>query len=312
MPTMTFEQMRDKGLKDGGFEPLTPGTYNARVKTAEVKKGKNYLQILTRLEIMDGPLKDKTILNNMAPMKNDGDPNGIFFQQIGVLGFGKEHPVWAQMGTLELEQALPMLASVMVGAMAIIEVTNDDKWDDILRDNVKKMKPYGSAVVTGPIAVGIGVPAAVGIPPVATATAPVVPAVTAPALPPVQAVVATQPVAVQPVATVPPPLAPPVPPASFEQDVANAAVAVVAAAATTPPVTPPEQEVVELPPGAPDEAAAAVAAAAVAAAAAAAIPIPAVEGSPPPQSEEAVVAQLPVPAVPVVPSLPQPPQGAPF
>jgi hypothetical protein len=241
----------EEAEKHGGFAPLAIGTYNIKVETADVKPAKNdHYSILTRLVVTDGPLVNKSILNNMAPWKNDGDENGFFTQHLAALGFGRENnpAFWQQLQTITDEhQAILWIAQSILGAEATIEVTHRP-YNNEMRDNVKKMVPKGSMIAAGPSA-GAGVPGlpptlpVAGVPPVgAVPTAPVA------AAPPVVAPVAAQPVVAAVVnvapAAAPAPVpvveAPPVVPLPEAQPVPEAApVAPVAVPAAVPePVAP--------------------------------------------------------------------------
>ncbi|RKZ95675.1 MAG: hypothetical protein DRQ40_03065 [Gammaproteobacteria bacterium] len=220
MGQMNWGAYADEAAKSGGFEPLPVGTYNVKIETADVKDAKNeHKAILTKLVVTDGPLVGRSILNNMAPYKNDGDPNGFFTQALAALGFGRQQNpgFWQQLDALPSEeQGIAFIASSILGAESTIEV-NHREYGGTTRDNVKKMTPKGAALGNAP---GVppmvpGVPGAVplgGAAPVAIPNQPIAPVAAAPAAPavvPVAAPVAAVPqVAAAPVAAAPAPIAP--------------------------------------------------------------------------------------------------------
>lgn len=234
MANMNWDQMREEAEKNGGFAPHPIGTFRFKVTEASLKKGSTGNgQILTRLENQEaGPLNGKNVLNNMSPLKNDGTPNGMFFQQLGALGFQNDSPLFAQLSNMSEEQGLAYIATNLLGKEAVCEITHRE-WGGATRDNVKSMKPVGAAAATG------GVPAAAPAPVVASAGLPPVPAAPV-AVAPAPVVAAPAP-AVIPVA--PAPVAAPVPQAVVEPEpvvpvpVAPAPVPVAAVEATPAPET---------------------------------------------------------------------------
>lgn len=241
MGQMNWAEYADEAAKSGGFEPLPTGTYNVRVESADLKDGKNdHKQILTKLIVTDGPLAGRSILNNMAPYKNDGDPNGFFTAHLGALGFGREtNPAfWQQLGAMPTEeQGMAMIANSILGCEATIEV-NQRTHGGVLRDNVKRMSPKGAPIGGTPVAGAVpgAVPTAAPAPaPVAAAPAPApvaaAPVAAAPAPAPVAAAPAEPAIAPAPVAAEPAPVA--------AAPVAAAPVAAEpASAAPVPPVAP--------------------------------------------------------------------------
>lgn len=220
MAQMTWGEYSKEVEKTGGFTLLPVGPHNVRVDTATVKAGKSGSnQILARLVVTDGPSMGGSILNNMAPFKNNGDPNGFFLQGLAALGLGRgDNPeFWAQLDAMDVDQSIQVIADNMVGREATITVSHD-MYNGTMRDNVKKMVPKGALMP------GAGVPGA--IPPGGTMVVNV-------AAPAPQAVPAT-PQAV-PAAPVPPAIAAP-PVAATQQPVPSttaAAVAPAVAPATT-------------------------------------------------------------------------------
>lgn len=182
MPEMTFGQMR-ADAKTQGFEPIPVGVYNFRVEAAELKPGKGSQQISTKIVIMDGPLAGRNTLNRLVPVKNDGEVNGMFFRQCKILGVDDDHPIWAQIDAVGIDQGLGALAQLLIGGTFIGEINWQD-WQGEDRDNVKTMKPYGG--------IPSGVPGAVlpGAAPTGVPTAPV-PPTPAPMTPAVVTQVAT-------------------------------------------------------------------------------------------------------------------------
>jgi hypothetical protein len=268
MAQIDWGKYADEAEKQGGFAPLAVGTYNIKVDSADVKPAKNeHFAILTRLVVTDGPLINKSILNNMSPFKNDGDENGFFGQALAAFGFGREtNPgFWQQLQTMTDEnQAMLWIAQSILGAEATIEVTHRE-YNREMRDNVRKMVPKGSMVASGPAAgAGVpGVPAAVpGVPqapavaapvaPVAAAPAPLVSVPTAAPVPVVEAPVAAQPAAVVAPVAQPVPVAAAVPEVAAQPVAQPAAVAAVPAA--VPEVTAPVPAVVPTAPILPDDA----------------------------------------------------------
>ncbi|KKL44367.1 hypothetical protein LCGC14_2366390 [marine sediment metagenome] len=206
MAQMNWDQMREEAEKTGGFSPHPIGTFRFKVIEASLKKGtKGNGQILARLENQDaGPNNGKTVLNNMSPLKNDGTPNGMFFQQLGALGFTKDHEIYAQLSNMDEAQGLAYLATNILGKEVICEITHRDY--NGIRDNVKSMKPVGAAPATGgvPTAPPASVPAAPPAAPLPVEAAPVAPvAPVAPAPVPAVVPVAPAPVAVEESAPVP-------------------------------------------------------------------------------------------------------------
>ena len=220
MSAMTFGEMRAAAAAQPGFTPIPIGTYNFKVESADLKPGKGGQQIATKVVIMDGPLAGKSTFNRLVPIKNDGDVNAMFFRQMAALGIGDDHPVWAQVDAVGLEQGIGILAGLTVGTMFIGEV-NHQPWNDEIKDNIKSMKPYGSGGVV-PIGAPTGAPVLpMGVPtaPVAPAAAPLAPAMAVPVAPvapvpvpvPAAAPVAPAPVpAAQPTPAVAPPTVTPV------------------------------------------------------------------------------------------------------
>ncbi len=290
MAQMNWDEMRKEAEKSGGFAPHPIGVFRFKVIEASLRKGtKGNGQILARLENQDaGPNNGKTVLNNMSPLKNDGTPNGMFFQQLGALGFAADDPLFAQLSKMDEAQGLAYIATNILGREAVCEITHRD-WNGI-RDNVKSMKPVGAAPAVGGVPANPAAAALEAI--VAEALVPVVPAV-----PPVPEPVPVLPAPV-PVAPAPVPVVPaPVPVATEPVPVVPAPVPV----ATEPvPVVPAPVPVATEPvPVAPAPTAAQVPQAETPVA-----PVQALEATPAPTTEEAVVAQIPTP--PVVP-IPTPP-----
>lgn len=262
MSELTFGQMREEAKKQG-FEPIPIGTYNFKIEKANIKKGSGgNSQIQIKIVVMDGPLAGQNTVTRLVFYKNDGDVNGMVYRQLKSLGIGDDHPVWAQVDAVGLEQGIGSIAQLVVGGMFVGDIDHQI-WNGENRDNLKNMKPYGSGglVPTGPTGVAGAVPTA----PVAPAPAPVAP---------VPVVAPVDPVPVAPVDPVPvaAPVAPapaPVPPAP----------------ATAPPLAPAPQPVVE-------EAAIPVAPAPMEAVTSAPDPIPA---------PQPVPVAAPVPVIPVPP-----------
>ena len=184
MPELTWAQMQEEA-KTQGFEPHPVGTYNFEVTQSEVVPGKKSNQISIRLVNLDGPYAGRSVLNRLAPFKNTGEVNGMFFAQLAALGFGSDNPVWGQIQNVGLDQGLQYLAPQLMGKRVVCDITHRNDYDGQNRDNVRKMRPYG-----GP---GAGIPGIPGIP------TPQVPGV-APNVPVPQAVPIPQPVAPAPVA----------------------------------------------------------------------------------------------------------------
>lgn len=214
MSELTFGQMREEAKKQG-FEPIPIGTYNFTVEKADIKKGSGgNSQIMIKIVVMDGPLAGQNTLTRLVFYKNDGDVNGMVYRQLKSLGVGDDHPVWAQVDAVGLEQGIGSIAQLTVGASFIGEIDHQE-WNGETRDNLKNMKPYGSGglVPTGapPVVPVPPAPTTVPAPPLAPVPQPVVEeaqpqAPVAPA--PMEAVttpVVPAPVAVAPVAPIPVP-----------------------------------------------------------------------------------------------------------
>lgn len=180
MPEMTWGQMREEA-ESQGFTPLPVGTYNAKVDKAEVVDGKKSSQIKARFTVLDGPMAGKSTYTRLAPFKNDGDVNGMFYQQVGALGFPKDSPVWGQMEQLDFEQGLQFLAQNIMEKPCIIDVDHQN-YQGEARDNIKRIKPYGQGgpVPGGPVSPG-AVPQAQPPQPQPAPSAPQAPAPQAPA-----------------------------------------------------------------------------------------------------------------------------------
>jgi hypothetical protein len=176
--------MREEAEKTGGFAPHPIGKFRFKVIEASLKKGSTgNSQILARLENQDpGPLNGKTVLNNMSPLKNDGTVNGVFFQQLGALGFANDHPIWAQVDQMDGDQGIAFIATNIIGAEAVCEITHRE-WGGEIRDNVKKMSRVDAAFAGVPAAPVAGIPAAPAVAPVVPAAP--VPVQQVPAAPPV-------------------------------------------------------------------------------------------------------------------------------
>jgi len=208
MAQTTFGQLQEEAAKLPGYAPHPEGIFTMKVSNTEVKRGSNgQSQILARMETVDpGPDQGKTLLNNMSPRKNDGDPNPVFFRMLGALGFGPDNPALAQAANMDEDQAVAFLAGQILGAQAVVEVTHRE-WQNVARDNVKNMFPVGTKVATGRKNSGpvvAGAPAVAGVPTVPTPPLPPAPAQSVAPAPPVQ------PQAVQPVAPAPAPTPAPV------------------------------------------------------------------------------------------------------
>lgn len=275
MANMSWDQMRDEAEKTGGFAPHPIGKFKFKVIEASLKKGSTGNgQIFARMENVDvGPNQGKTVVNTMSPLKNDGTTNGMFFQQLGALGFTADHPLYAALSSMDNDQGLGYIATSIIGAEAMCEITHRE-WANETRDNIKKMTPVDTGVV---------VP---GAAPVATAPAPaVVPqppaAPAAPAAVPVPVAPAPVPVAPAPVQVPVAPTPEPVPVATVtDNTVQQVPAGVQPAAVPTPPVAAVGIEPVAVQ--------------------------PATEPVAVPTTVEAVVAQIPSP-VPV--AIPTPPEG---
>ncbi len=219
MAQIDWGAFAEEAEKQGGFAPLPIGIYNIKVDTAEVKTAKNeHFSLLTRLVVTDGPLVNKSILNNMTPFKNDGGENGFFTQALAALGFGREtNPgFWQQLQSItDEEQPMLWISQSILGAEATIEVTHRI-FNNENRDNVKKMVPKGSKVASGP-STGAGVPPVVGgvpqapaPPPVAAAPPEAVPTTVVNVAPvPAAVTAAPSPLPTAPPATAPAPVAVP-------------------------------------------------------------------------------------------------------
>lgn len=183
MPEMTWGQMREEA-ETQGFTPLPVGTYNAKVDKAEVVDGKKSSQIKARFTVLDGPMAGKSTYTRLAPFKNDGDVNGMFYQQVGALGFPKDSPVWGQMEQLDFEQGLQFLAQNIMEKPCVIDVDHQN-YQGEARDNIKRIKPYGQGgpVPGGPVSPG-AVPQAQPPQPQPAPAAPQAPAPQAPAAAP--------------------------------------------------------------------------------------------------------------------------------
>lgn len=217
MPGTTWGEYAEEASKaGGGFSPHPKGIFNMRVDSAEVKPAKNEKKaVLARMVTIDGPAAGESLLNNMTPFKNNGEPNGFFMTELTAMGFGKkDNPeFWAALDPLTHEQGVAYIAQAIVGAMATVTV-NWRKYQDEWKDNVKSMVPLGTKAATitleaevvqptlpGAAAIpGVASPAVVPGPAAAPAVAPgpvAVPAVVPVATPapsPVAAVPAVTPV----------------------------------------------------------------------------------------------------------------------
>lgn len=239
MPEMTFGQMRAEA-KTQGFEPIPIGTYNFRVEAAELKPGKGSQQISTKIVVMDGPLAGRSTLNRLVPVKNDGDVNGMFFRQCKILGVGDDHPIWAQIDAVGLDQGIGLLAPLLVGGMFIGEIEMQP-WMGEDRDNVKSMKPYGGVPTTAPIGGPlVGVPTGVPTAPVVPTPAPLVavPGAAPPLAPVPEPVAAPAPVPTTPTVVTQTPIPEPVP-AAVVQEVPSAQTPVSAVPPEQPPTPQP-------------------------------------------------------------------------
>ncbi len=266
MATTTWSEYAEEAEKaSGGFGKHPMGLFNMRVDTADTKPAQNDKRaILARMVTIDGPAEGKSLLNNMTPFKNNGEPNGYFMQELSALGFGRENnpQFWVALDAMTHEQGMTYIAQAIIGATAIVTV-NERKYQQEMRDNVKSMDPIGSKVVTAvlePEIVQPTLPGAAAIPGVASpitvnVAGPPIVAPTPAVLAPVAAgpgaapvPVAAAPVAVPPVAAAPAPVAQPV--------VVESVVAVPAepvADVPAPVVTPVAAAVpaIQRPPGAP-------------------------------------------------------------
>ena len=230
---MTWSQMRD-AAKQQGFEPLPIGTYNMRAEQIKIVPGKVGQQFQIRLVVTDGPIAGRGTINRLAPFKNDGDVNGMFFQQLAALGLPDTDPIWQQIDQVGLEQGMPLIAQRIDGAMSVVDIDHQN-WNGELRDNVKKMRPYQGVPTAGgpgmvPMVPGQNMPYGAPVPgmapvPQAPAQAPYSPAApaqvtyapVAPAPPmpqPVPAPEATAPVPPAPAPAAPVPYQPEQPPAA--------------------------------------------------------------------------------------------------
>lgn len=147
MPEMTWGQMREEAEKQG-FTPIPVGTYNAKVDKAEVVAGNASSQIKARFIVLDGPMAGKSTYTRLAPFKNDGEVNGMFYQQIGALGFPKDSPIWQQMEQMDFDQGLQYLAQQILEKPVIMDIDHQ-KYQGETRDNIKRLKPYGGGQVPG-------------------------------------------------------------------------------------------------------------------------------------------------------------------
>lgn len=245
MAQMNWGDYAKEAAKAPEYSLLPIGPHNIRVDTTNVKPGKSgHNQILARLVVTDGPSMGGSILNTMAPFKNNGDPNGFFFQSLSALGLGRTEAAewWAQLDLMDVDESLQTIAEAMVGREATITVDHSP-YNNIMRDNVKKMTPKGAPMA------GLGVPGAVphgGPPAVAIPNQPLVPAVAAPVAAPAAAVPvapAVQAPVVAPAVAAPAALAPP-PVAAVEQPAPVAATAPAAPPVAAPPAQAPVAPVV--------------------------------------------------------------------
>lgn len=221
MATTNWQEMADQA-KAFSFEPLPEGPYDVAIETADPvsSNGKNFIK--TRMKVIAGPLTGRTILNNLSPNKNDGDPNPVFFNSMDALGLPAGAPIWGQLPPDNMAQAMGLLAQQIVGKQVHITV-NHRVWQGEMRDNVKRMTAIGAAIP----APSVGAPvAAVAAPPVQAAPVEVVAAVTPVAMPVEQ---------VQPVAQ---PAAPTTPAAPAAPAPAPAVAAAPAAPAAVPAAAP--------------------------------------------------------------------------
>ncbi len=251
MAGTTWGDYAEEASKAGGsFGPHPVGTFNMRVESAEVKSAKNEKKaILARLVTIDGPAQGTSLLNNMTPFKNNGEANGFFMQELAALGFGKEtNPeFWSALDAMTHEQGVSYISQAIVGASATV-VVNHRKYQDTMKDNVKRMMPLGTEPATQVLEPEIvqptlpgAVPAVPGVAnPIAAApaVAPVAAAPVAAAPAPAPAPVATAP----PVAAAPAPVAAPVvaaPPAAVPvAEPAEASTAVVVETVVDVPAAP--------------------------------------------------------------------------
>jgi hypothetical protein len=183
-----------------------------------------------------------SILNNMAPFKNNGDPNGFFIQGLSALGLGRAENAefWAQLDAMDVDQSIQIIADNMVGREATITVDHGP-FGGVMRDNVKKMVPKGALMpgigVPGAIPLGgtmvvnvaapmpqavpatpvaAPVPPAIAAPPVAATQQPVPATTAAVAAPAVAPATTAAPMVAQNPVVVPAPQAPPVVPTAAQ------------------------------------------------------------------------------------------------
>jgi hypothetical protein len=262
--------MRDEAEKTGGFLPHPIGKFKFKVIEASLKKGSTgYGQIFARFENVDvGPNQGKTVVSTMSPHKNDGTTNGWFFQQLGALGFVKDHPIWGALAPMDDDQGLGYIATNLIGCEVMCEITHRE-WANETQDNVKKMTPVDTTGVVPAQALAPADAAPVPVAPVPVPAAPVAPA--------------TVPVPVAPVSepAPPAPLTVPVAPAPSQVPVPVA----VAPAPAPVPVAPAPVPVAAVPD----------------------LVTPAAEPVAVPTTVEAVVAQIPTPAPAPIPTPPDRP-----
>lgn len=177
-----------KAAEDAGFVLVPKGTYDVVVSKSEAKKtGTGKDQIKVTFKVLSGPMAGKPIPNNFVISPESGMALGFFFRHMKALGLDSSYFATLPTGDVGMKK----LANDLLGKTCQVDVIDDDKWNEELRNKVTAVRAIPGALGAAPAGVPQAAPQPMVQPqpvsqpqPVVVAPQPVVQAAPAPVVVP--------------------------------------------------------------------------------------------------------------------------------
>jgi hypothetical protein len=144
-----------KAAEDAGFVLVPKGTYDVTVTKSEAKKtGTGKDQIKVTFKILSGPMAGKPLPNSFVISPESGVALGFFFRHMKAMGLDSSYFATLPVGDVGMKK----LANDLLGKTCQVDVIDDDKWNEELRNKITSIRAISGAMGAAPAGVPQVVP----------------------------------------------------------------------------------------------------------------------------------------------------------
>ncbi len=139
-----------KAAEDAGFSNTPPGTYGAKVFSAEATKtGSGKHQLKVKFEIIGGPHGGRKVPNNFVYSPENGTALGFFFKHMRAFGLGNDYWVALDGAYQTPEDGFKKAAADLIGRECQV-VVGEREWGGEMREDVKDVRPPIGGAASAP------------------------------------------------------------------------------------------------------------------------------------------------------------------